>query len=172
MIDLNRLPVDITSHIIKFRDFMNASWPFLDDLMEEHDWENEPYFTLDWLQANWELLVERELLGEHGYLTEFSMSMVTSRYRNPDAKAIYAVVVKPVIQLIDLYKNTVIPSDENLIFYSFKSACKGGGFGLYPPFDLVCIGIATKKETTSKNLFLVPLKNLIFYLDHYPTTCT
>jgi hypothetical protein len=68
MIDLNTLPIEITSHILNFRNFLNSSWPLLDALMEVHDWDEDGNFTLDWIQANWEFLIERELLGEGRYL--------------------------------------------------------------------------------------------------------
>jgi len=32
--------------------------------METHDWDEDGDFTFDWIQANWEFLVERELLGK------------------------------------------------------------------------------------------------------------
>ena len=40
VIDLANFPVDITYQITHFRDFLVASWPFLDMIMEDHDWES------------------------------------------------------------------------------------------------------------------------------------
>ncbi len=37
--------------------------------MEGHDWDCDGGLQVDWIQANWELLVERELLVPVRYLT-------------------------------------------------------------------------------------------------------
>ncbi len=63
MIDLANLPFDITHQITHFRDFLVASWPFLDLMMKQHNWEEDGWFSDEWIQVNWEFLVERELLG-------------------------------------------------------------------------------------------------------------
>ncbi|MDB6081207.1 MAG: hypothetical protein JWO53_479, partial [Chlamydiia bacterium] len=68
MIDLERLPVDVTDHLTKFRDFLCICWPSIDSLMSDHDWHDDGDFIDDWLGANWELFVERELLGKNGFL--------------------------------------------------------------------------------------------------------
>ncbi len=64
MIDLIQLPVDITQHVEKFRGFLNISWDHvIYNIMEDHDWDEDGDLIDDWMQVNWELLVEREILG-------------------------------------------------------------------------------------------------------------
>ncbi len=36
--------------------------------MENHDWEEDGNFIDDWIQMNWEFLIEREILGKGKYL--------------------------------------------------------------------------------------------------------
>ncbi len=89
MIDLDVLPIDITSHILNFRNFLNSSWAWLDALMEAHDWDEDGDFTLDWIQTNWEFLVERELLGKDRYLLPLEWN---NRITFPDGCAKYKIV--------------------------------------------------------------------------------
>lgn len=158
MIDLTELPKNITEHIKNYRNFLNASWPFLDDLMVNHDWDEDEDFIGDWLQVNWEFLVERELLGGNGFLTQFSTTYLSGRITQPEAKPNYTVIAKFEREVIDIRKQSIIQFDKDLRLYGF-STFKNGGFGLYPPFDLADLVIDSKKE-----IFTVPINDLIFYL--------
>lgn len=149
---------DITKHIINFRDFLNACWPFLDELMLNHDWDSDGDFIDDWLQMNWELLVERELLEGQGFLTQFSVTHLSDRIIRPEAVANYTVIAKSERIVTDLKRKIIVPFDKGLRLYSF-STFKNRGYGLYPPFDLAELVLDSKKE-----LFIVPIKDLNFYL--------
>ena len=84
MIDICAIPVDITEHIIKFRNFLTHSWKDLDDIMEFHDWDDDGNFIDDWIQNCWEFLIERELLGKNNLiLTPFSMTHVAQSKKRP-----------------------------------------------------------------------------------------
>ena len=72
--------VNITEQICLFRNFLVSAWPYLDLMMKNHDWDNDGRFVGEWIQVNWELLVERELLGKnHGTLTQFSLTHLSKR---------------------------------------------------------------------------------------------
>ena len=155
-----KVPQDITKQIINFRDFLNASWPFLDKAMKDHDWDSDENFIDDWLQVNWEFFLERELLKGKGFLTELSV-MLTGRITKPEALANYTVLVKSDKYICDIKNQKALPFDKNLRLYSFSSLYKNGGYGLYQPFDLVDLVIDATKE-----LFIVPIADLKFYLVH------
>ncbi|MDB6081208.1 MAG: hypothetical protein JWO53_480 [Chlamydiia bacterium] len=115
MIDLENLPVNVTEHITKFRDFLCICWPSIDSLMADHDWSNDGKFTLNWLEVNWELLVERELLCGKGFLKSFGMSPLASRVIFPNQKPTHAVYAKSNSHLMDMRKPTVsLPADQKL----------------------------------------------------------
>ena len=57
LIDLTSVPIDITDHIVNFRNLLNSSWPHLDALMKTHDWDEDGNFSYDWIQVNWALLI-------------------------------------------------------------------------------------------------------------------
>ena len=59
----------LTKQIELFRQFLVSGWPNLDALMEHHDRNNDMAFSDDWIQTNWEFLVERELLGNGRYVS-------------------------------------------------------------------------------------------------------
>lgn len=65
---------EVTQVLRKFRDFLNASWPVINDLLQSHDWDNDPYFLEDWIDENWKQLVARQLLGKNADLQPFAIS--------------------------------------------------------------------------------------------------
>ena len=62
--------LNVTGQIYLFRDFLVSAWPHLDLMMNNHDWDTDEKFIGEWIQVNWEFLVERELLGKNGILTQ------------------------------------------------------------------------------------------------------
>lgn len=89
MIDLVNFPIDITYQVRHFRDFLVSAWPYLDQMMNNHDWEDDGWFSDEWIQANWEFLIERELLGNRGSLDPLDGS---DRITFPELSATYKVV--------------------------------------------------------------------------------
>src|SRR5262249_44630608 len=140
MIDLDALPIDITSHVINFRNFLNSSWPWLDALIESHDWEDDGDFTFDWIQANWEFLVERELLGKGRYLLPLEWN---NRVTFPNASAQYKIVCefKDKVDLIDKVRKTANFNGEELLIFGFRTPA-----GIYPPFDYAQVGTHDRKK--------------------------
>lgn len=54
-----------------FQRFLVSSWESVDHCCAALDWDSDPYFTEDWLQCNWELLIERMLLSEGQFLCPY-----------------------------------------------------------------------------------------------------
>lgn len=63
----------VMAAIERFRLFLNLSWPIFDKILTHHDWDTDAYFFEDWLDANWNLLVCRELLGKGADLQPLSI---------------------------------------------------------------------------------------------------
>ncbi len=163
MNNINSLPVDITDHIRKFRDFLNVCWPHVDDLMEDHDWDDDGNFIDDWLQVNWEFLVERELLESHGFLTPFSLLDFQKRITYPEQLPTYTVIAKSTKNVFD-FRGKILPPTHTFRLFSFLSHTERG-IGLYPPFDLAnVLDENTQQET------IVRFIDVRFYLDHYPSS--
>lgn len=153
MIDLSTLPMDITSHILNFRDFLNSAWPWLDTLMEAHDWDEDGSFTLNWIQVNWEFLVERELLGKDSYLLPLEWN---NRITFPERGAQYKVICEfnNEIDLIDQVLKTANFNGEELLIFGFRTPR-----GIYPPFDYVEVRTREKKK-----VYVVPISCCRFVL--------
>ncbi len=165
MLYMNSLPIDITDHIRKFRDFLNACWPHLDSLMEDHDWDDDGKFSTDWLQANWEFLVERELLEKRGFLTPFSLFYSQNRMTYPEKTSTHSVIAKSTKNLFDLRDpKHMLPPAHTFRLFCFLTH-KRNAFGLYPPFDLANLF----DETTQKEV-IVSFDDVRFYLDRYPSS--
>jgi hypothetical protein len=114
MIDLEEFPIDITYQVKSFRDFLVASWPLLDTLMKGHDWGEDVCFSDEWIQVNWEFLIERELLGEGKYIFPL---FCNNRITFPESVANYMVTckVEQREELRDRLKKTLNYQNEELI---------------------------------------------------------
>jgi hypothetical protein len=64
----------VMASIERFRNFLNSAWPALTEVLGEHDWDDDAYFLEDWLDANWNLLVCRQLLGKGSVLQPFAIA--------------------------------------------------------------------------------------------------
>lgn len=149
---------NVTKQMLEFRDFLVHSWKNLDLLMEQHDWESDGSFITDWIQVNWEFLVERELLRKTGFLKSYSYD--DFRVTFPDAVATYEIICKPIEhkQLIDDRTGAIIPDVEKLFFGGFENKMEFG-YGCYPPFDFI-----TAFTKNKKLYYELPVVNLEFYL--------
>ena len=158
MIDTTILPLDITQHIRTFRNFLNAAWPNLDALMEAHDWDEDGGFTVDWIQVNWELLVERELLGKENFLAPLEWN---NRITFPEKHAKYKVICKipDGLEIKDWILKSNNYEGEELLISGFCTP-RGISYGLYPPFDFVELCSPNKKK-----IYIIPIDSCRFFLN-------
>jgi hypothetical protein len=147
----------LTQQVELFRKFLIYNSPILDKMMDQHNWDNDMDLMLDWIQVNWELLVERELLGKELFLTPLSIPMKT-RVTNKDARPNFSVNTHIEKDVVDLKKGAIIPKNKTMRFCGFCSSLNNG-FGLYPPFDLATLYLDLTRET-----FITPVLDVKFYL--------
>jgi hypothetical protein len=126
--------------------------------MEYHDWDEDGDFIDDWLQLNWELLVEREILEDRGFLTQFSMTHLSKRITFNMSTQQYAIIARSNQELLDKRTKKQIPFEKKLRLFSFRTY-RDNSFGLYPPFDLACLVMDSTNELYTTEFF-----NLRFYL--------
>lgn len=151
---------EITHQINLFREFLIASWPFLDKLMKNHDWDNDVNFTEDWVEANWELLVEREILGKGATITPLSISE-NQRVFNKGIEPNYSVVTLLPNEMYDLHSKKIITNNISYRLIGFCTSLERGGFGLYPPFD---VAILTNDNKKPKDIYKTSCVSLSFFL--------
>ena len=62
---------DVTAHLAAFREFLNASWSCFSALRTQSVWEDNHTLIREFLQANWRVLVESQLLPSGGRLPRY-----------------------------------------------------------------------------------------------------
>lgn len=120
--------------VLNFKCFMISSWPQLENIMGNLDWDDQPYFLDDWLQANWELIVERQLEIEGIVLPAYGYNQDTeARYTKVGFSETHKVVCN------------IAGVDKEKLFLKLVSK-SDAGFSLEPPFDHVLVkGIGNKE---------------------------
>ncbi|MEX1012820.1 MAG: hypothetical protein WD595_05655 [Waddliaceae bacterium] len=147
-------PERLTKQIEKFREYLMNVWFFVDKATEKHNWEDDGSFIDDWVQSNWELLVERELLGVDNHLSPLSVLLKERPTEN-----FYAVVTKMTSQVSDIETGETLPIDVPLRFTGFLKPLKSWATELYAPFEMVSL-----YNEKTKNSYLIKNKDLEFYL--------
>jgi len=104
--------------LAQFREFLLESWPALQTILQDHDWDDDAYFLEDWLDQNWGLLVGRQLLGKGANIQPFCIAT------NDIGKGKYLRCIR-------------VDAPIAGTFVSMGSC--GNGFSLTPPFDEVRI---------------------------------
>jgi hypothetical protein len=142
----------INSHINKFLKFLDATNPLVDELMLDHNWDDDLDLPTAWIQANWELLVQRELLGEESYLPP-----IIERTRILDSHEM------PTHNLIAKVRDD---SESTYVVDGFVT--KDGNFFAYrPPFNLASlIHLSDQMEQTRKPIYF-PIDEVDFFIMDY-----
>lgn len=155
--------INVTDHIQKFRKFLLDCWADLDSLLENHDWDNDQYLTLEWIQSNWEFLVERQLLKKGSYLSCIGFSHQEKRIMFPNVKVTHEIVClsKRDDFFVDDESKIIIPRDCRLIFKGFLKKMDGS-YGLYPPFDYAFVRAEGRDR---KSYYTILLDDINFFLD-------
>lgn len=157
--------INITDQILKFREFLLSSWNAFHSSIEEHAAKEDKCFIEDWYEANWEFLVERELLNNKGYLPSFGIHTPQPRITLTDARPSHFVLCAPKqdSKFIDIVTQKRLPNETVLVFHSFCSKTENN-FLLIPPFDLIRAVMNGSNETfhfyyLEINFYLCPLLN-------------
>lgn len=135
--------MNINKEIGKFVDFLNSSWIIVSQLLVNRDYTSNEDSINDWLQANWELLVERKVLKVNEYLEVYGdgadYNGSSSRITDPEAQPSFKVIVKTKNgnSVLDLLNNEQIRF-ENVTFDKIVGF-KNGFYTLEPEFNYVLI---------------------------------
>lgn len=90
--------MEIDKAIRTFVDFLNSSWIIVSQVLLNREYTSNEDSVNDWLQANWELLVERKVLKVNEYLEVYGEGAdyngTSSRIADPEALPNFKVIVK------------------------------------------------------------------------------
>ncbi|WP_338883012.1 hypothetical protein [Xenorhabdus sp. TH1] len=67
---------DIFITLSRFRNFLNRAWPAIDEILYDHDWDDDQEFIDEWLRENWSLLVGRRLFGRDSEIQPYSLGTI------------------------------------------------------------------------------------------------
>lgn len=132
--------MDIDKVIRVFSDFLNKSWGVIIPLLSDRSYTTEESSKSDWLQSNWEILVERKVLQLNEYLEVYGegadFNGESSRITDIDSFPTHFVKVL-VNNDKDILNNSEIESSE----YTFERLVgfRDGFYTDIPPFDFVLV---------------------------------
>lgn len=125
-----------------FADYLNASWHIVYPLLMDRFYTTDEGSINDWLQANWEILVEKKVLKQNDYLEIYGegADFFGASSRMTDIEALPTFVVKIIINeaiVKDILNNEIISKAE----FSFDKLVgfKNGFYTNEPPFNYVLI---------------------------------
>ena len=114
--------MNITYAIRLFSSFLNATFNIVHPLIEERSYTSDEESINDWLQSNWELLIEKKILGKDEYFEVYGNGAdfygASSRITDMEALPTHKIVVKKGRYSIakDVLNDETIQLDNNLIF--------------------------------------------------------
>ena len=132
------MTIDIA--IKHFSQFLNDSWNSITELVKDRTYTSDQDSINDWMQVNWELLVERKVLDIHCYLEVYGDGAdfygASSRITDYNSLPNYEIEVKAV-EISDLLNDELIGRGSfNFVqLVSFKD----GFYFTEPNFDFVLV---------------------------------
>jgi hypothetical protein len=129
--------LEVTSVLLKFGDFINENWNSIKFFLSP---DNVNYEYDDWLQANWEILVETKICEPGQFLYHYGegadcygeFSRVSYYNKTPTHKIVGKLAND---QCYDYYSREVIKRMENFNFYRFINVDDEMQDDNNPPFD-------------------------------------
>lgn len=126
-----------------FAKFINESWDSVIPLLEDRSYTTNESSIADWLQSNWEILVERKVLKINQYLEIYAegadFNNASSRITDASASPDYVVKVKSRFgkKIPDLLNDeqVLITDSDFLKLVSFKD----GFYQKEPQFEFVLL---------------------------------
>jgi len=131
---------NITGTMIEFSQFLNRNWELLSHI-DKYDTSGS--LLVDWMQANWEILVEGRIGFPHVFLEPYGdgadCNGESSRVFEPTKKPTHCVKLKPNKDMFFDLLNKQEVSGSVLVFDRFVSMTTDGWYQETPPFDKILV---------------------------------
>ena len=153
--------VDLNQIIRMFSMFLNNSWNIVIPLLRNRSYTTDESSINDWIQSNWEILVERKILEINNYLEVYGsgadFNEESSRITDIKALPTYFISVF-VEEAEDILNKEQIKNKE----YNFEKlvGCKDCCYIDAPPFDFVFIEDEEKERVFSLNKVELKVKKV------------
>lgn len=135
--------MEIDKSIRAFAAFLDNSWLIASQLLLNRSYTSNEDSINDWLQANWELLVERKVLEIDEYLEVYGdgadYNGASSRITNPEAMPSFRIVVasKRDSEIFDILNNESVTLGK--VMFDKLVGFKNGFYLLEPDFNHVMV---------------------------------
>lgn len=145
--------MDIDKAIRIFSDFLNNSWTIIFPLLTDRSYTTNESSKSDWLQSNWEILVERKVLQLDEYLIEYGDGAdfygLSCRITDIESSPTHFVRV-----LVQNGKDMLNELDIENSEYTFERLVgfRNGFYNDVPPFDFV---LAQDEDIGIERVFLL-----------------
>lgn len=126
-----------------FANFLNCSWEIVNQLLIDREYTSNEDSVNDWLQSNWEFLVERKVLNINDYLEIYGdgadFNGASGRITDPNSVANFKVIViskgnEPVYDLLNKEEVTLSNTEfDKLIGF------KNDFYVLEPNFNFILL---------------------------------
>lgn len=132
---------NLKEKLVAFSKMLACSWKSLESFIDK---DNTGSLKLDWLQANWELLIENHC--DVGIVLEVygdgaDCNGVSSRVLYPNKLPTHRVVCKLLeeAKTYDILNSVYLNDSDELIFDRFVSMGNDGWYHEAPPFDKILV---------------------------------
>lgn len=134
--------MEINKEIRAFASFLNTSWDIVVPLLSGREYTSDESSIGGWLQANWEILVEKKILKQNEYLEIYSdgadYNGASSRMNDIEALPTHNLTVFLNDKAVDILNNETIISKEELQFDRLVGF-QDGFYINQPPFNYVLL---------------------------------
>ncbi len=132
--------MDIDKAIRLFSDFLNKSFDVIFPLLSDRSYTTNECSTNDWIQSNWEMLVERKVLHLNEYLEVYGEG-ADFNGKSSRITDIYSFPTHSVKVLVNNEKDVLNNSEVEKSEYTFERLVgfKNGFYIDMPPFDFVLV---------------------------------
>lgn len=130
--------MEINKAVRIFSDFLNSSWDIVNPLLIGRSYASDESIIGNWLQANWEILVEKKVLKQNEYLEIYSDGAdyygSSSRMNDIEVMPTHALKAFPKEEAEDILNNKII---RNKIEFEFDRLVgfQNGFYVNLPPFN-------------------------------------
>lgn len=141
--------MEINQAVGIFASFLNASCDIVMPLLLSREYTSDGSSIGDWLQANWEILVEKKVLKQNEYLEVYrdgaDYNGASSRMNDIEAMSTHTIKVLPNNEAIDILNNEIINDKERLEFDRLVGF-QNGFYTDQPPFDYALLADSSGME--------------------------
>jgi len=141
--------MEINQAVRIFSSFLNASWDIVMPLLLSREYTSDDSSIGDWLQANWEMLVEKKILKQDEYLEIYSdgadYNGASSRMNDIEALPTHTLTAFPNSKAVDVLNNEIISSKEAFEFDRLVGF-QNGFYINQPPFNYALLNDSSGVE--------------------------